>query len=442
MNTTPSGKLGAQIVIETHGCKLNMADSQRLANQFLREGFNISLSGGSVDVFILNSCTVTATADSKARHALRSARRRYPNALIVACGCYPERAPDDVANFDFVDVSVGNRDKEKLVRIVSEKLAERAWKSVHSTNVSLISKGMTLGRSRASVKIQEGCNQVCAYCIVPKVRGRERSITPESIVAQIEELTQAGYGEVVLTGTQLGTYGFDLKEWSLTSMLKLVLDKTNVPRIRVSSLQPQEIGAELLDLWITRGEGRLCPHFHIPLQSGSDEILRRMRRRYTAADFLRTVERVRRAVPDCSISTDVIVGFNGETSADYDATRSVVEQVGFARVHIFPYSVRPGTSGAYMDKAIDSSVKKMRADDLRNLARFHARKYAESFLGNIRSVLWEGTWGYSGLTDNYLKVRLVNPDKYYSSDDFNTDGSIGNVRLLYLGDEVIFCELV
>ena len=275
------------VEIETHGCKLNTADSQQLAAEFLRAGFSIRGRDDAVtpDVFILNSCTVTHVADKKARQSISAAKRRYPNALTVMTGCYPERAADETASLHSVDMVLGNARKPELVESVAQRL--RVDLTPRAVGRDVIPPAALLGRTRASVKIQEGCDQVCAYCIVPKVRGRERSVSVDEIVDQVRRLEAAGCREVVFTGTQLGHYGFDLGDGvDLAFLLRSVLARTEMPRMRVSSLQPPEIDDRLLELWVAEGEGRLCPHFHVPLQSGSDGILRRMRRTYTSDEFL------------------------------------------------------------------------------------------------------------------------------------------------------------
>jgi len=264
------------------------------------------------------------------------------------------------------------------------------------------------GRSRAMVKIQEGCDQVCAYCIVPKVRGRERSIPPEEIIAEINGRADSGCREAVLTGTQLGTYGFDLPEIDLPGLLRRVLAETSIDRLRVSSLQAQEITPELLDLW---DDPRLCRHFHIPLQSGSDTILRAMRRRYDTARFADTIELVRERFPDAGITTDVIVGFPGEGVREFAESYSFALSMNFSDMHVFPYSIRPGTSAAYLDKQVAVDQKKERTGEMLELAATAAREFRSGVLGQTRAVLWgpakgKGSVGvWSGLTDNYLKVR-------------------------------------
>lgn len=394
-----------KVLIETHGCKLNSADSQKLAQEFVAAGYSVIPAGNTPDVYVLNTCTVTHVADRKARQATASARRRFPSALTVVTGCYAERAEDAVAALACVDMAVTNRAKATIVARVTEHL--RARLTPCADGAAIAAAPILLGRTRASVKIQEGCDQVCAYCIVPKVRGRERSIPEGQIVAEVRSLATAGIPEVVLTGTQLGSYGCDLEGTDLARMVARTLRETPVSRLRVSSLQPMEVTDALLDVWTGAGRGRLCPHFHLPLQSGSDPILKRMRRRYSPEAFIRTVERVRAAIPDCSVTTDVISGFPGETDADHAATVAIMEVARFADAHIFPYSARPGTSAAHFTDCVPIEVRVARASELRKVARRHSVQHREKFLGTVRQVLWELRRDSEGLTDNYLRVRLA-----------------------------------
>ena len=396
--TKPSRK----VVIHTHGCKLNQADSQMLARQFQQAGFTMVRSAAQADVVVLNSCTVTANSDSKARQYLRRARRSNPGALVVATGCYAQRAKDDLSAMKAVSLVLDNRDKETLVSAVAAELNIEVGLPIQNRPVA------ALGRSRAMVKIQEGCDQVCAYCIVPKVRGRERSIQPEEIIAEINSQVEYGCREAVLTGTQLGTYGFDLSGIDLPGLLRRVLAETSIDRLRVSSLQAQEITPELLDLW---DDPRLCPHFHIPLQSGSDTILKAMRRRYDTARFAETVELVREKIPGAGITTDIIVGFPGERVREFAESYSFAASIGFSDMHVFPYSIRPGTSAAYLDGQVDVTNKRERTGEMLELAATAKVEFRRGALGQTRPVLWEpgkgsdsaGIW--SGLTDNYLRVR-------------------------------------
>ena len=422
-----------KVQIETHGCKLNMADSQRLASEFFASGFALIESGEAPDVFVLNSCTVTSTADRKARQALSAARRRFPEALIVATGCYPERDESTVGALSGVDLVLNNRHKPDVVRQVALRLGvpftPREGEELPALRETL------LGRTRASVKIQEGCDQVCAYCIVPRVRGRERSIPAETIVTNVNQLAELGCSEVVLTGTQLGTYGFDLEQIDLAGLLRRIMRETSMPRVRVSSLQPLEISTDLLSVWAESG-GRLCPHFHIPLQSGSDPVLARMRRRYNSEQFLAAVARVRSAAPECSVTTDVIAGFPGETDADHEATVALVRESQFTNAHVFPFSKRPATSAAHFEDQIDAATRAHRAAEIRQITARQATQFRLASIGQLRLVLWEGSRGATGLTDNYLRVRLEDADSAASWAG-DGDGLIEQVKLTSLARDGI-----
>jgi len=400
-----AGPQRTSVRIETHGCKLNAADSQALARRFLEAGYVLVHDDGRPDVYVLNTCTVTHVADRKARHALAAARRRYPGALIVAAGCLAERVQQEVEGLPAVDLVVPNRTRDSLVALVGERLggtpAPRPFAGRGCVQEYL------LGRTRAHLKIQEGCDLVCTYCIVPRVRGRQCSVAEKALVEEVARLAGDGCREVVLTGTRPGSYGFDVANGGLAALLRRLLSETDVQRVRVSSLQPLEITDELLGLWTGAGTGRLCPHFHLPLQSGSDAVLSRMRRRYTQAQFVDAVGRVRQAVPGASITTDLIAGFPGETGEDHRATLAVMGCVRFAGAHVFPYSRRPGTAAAHLAGHLRPETKAGRAAELRGLAARHAEAHRRRFVGAVRQVLWEGRTGETGLTDNYLRVRRM-----------------------------------
>ena len=402
-----TGSSKRTVSIQTHGCKLNQADSEALARSFVQAGYHMVGPTERADVYVLNTCTVTHTADSKARQSLRSAHRLNPSGLVVATGCYAQRAPEQVAGVDGVGLVVGNSQKHRLVEMVLAARGDDLVPCAVGEDSSDLPVAHRIGRTRAMVAIQEGCNQVCAYCIVPKVRGRERSISPELLLSQVRQRVREGYKEVVLTGTQLGSYGFDLTGIGLSDLIELLLRNTEVERLRVSSLQPQEVSCELLELW---NDSRLCPHFHMPLQSGSDYVLRRMRRRYTAAQYAEAVDRVRAKVPGASITADVIVGFPGEEPKHFQESLRFAETMKFASMHVFPYSVRPGTSAAYMGPRVDEKVKKERMGEMLALALDKASEFRRESIGTIRRVLWEraddldGRPVHRGLTDNYLKV--------------------------------------
>ena len=403
------------VAIETHGCKLNQADSTALATDFARSGFRLVSTGERADVYVVNTCTVTHVADRKARRSLRTARRLNPNATIVATGCYAERDPAALEALSEIDIVVGNREKLDLARKVVDARRAANVPCAEGTDDGVLPPGSL--RTRVMVKIQEGCDQVCAYCIVPKVRGRERSVPPGDIVGRISQHVAGGYREAVLTGTQLGSYGFDLEGIDLAGLIRRILSETGIERLRVSSLQPQEIDAGLLDLW---SDPRLCPHFHLPLQSGSDAVLRRMRRRYTAGRYLEAVEEIRAAVPGAAITADVIVGFPGETDADFDQTYALCERAGFSAMHVFPYSVRPGTSAAHFDGKIGPVEKAAKMERLLELAGRQYADFRQGMLGSTHPVLWEekvdwsGEQTWQGLTDNYVRVEAEAPDNLFN----------------------------
>jgi len=378
------------VAVESLGCKLNQAEAQQLERQLAAAGYRLVAPGAGADIYILNTCTVTHIADRKSRHLLRLARRRNPAVRLVATGCYAERAPGELARLEGVELVLGNDLKENLLERL-DGLRNSGTAAEHYTGA----------RTRSFIKVQEGCRNYCAFCIVPLVRGRETSVPVADVLARVGERTAEGCREVVLTGTEIGRYGsggVDLK-----GLVEQVLAETTVRRLRISSLQPPEISVGLVELW---RDPRLCPHFHISLQSGSDAVLRRMKRRYTTGDYLKAVELVRQTGTDVAITTDIIVGFPGETEAEFRETLELCRGVGFARVHVFPYSSRPGTAAASLPGQVPEPVKKARSREALSLAKECARGFQERFLGTALEVLWEkqagGVW--SGLTGNYIKV--------------------------------------
>ena len=406
------------VAIRTQGCKLNQADSDMLARRFAAAGYRLVQSPAKADVFVLNTCTVTSTADSKARQALRAAARANPHALIVATGCYAQRSRDELSQVEGVSLVVGNTEKAELPAMVTALLEQRNTGANSHPRVSSaldysVQPAANIRRNRSMVKIQEGCDQVCAYCIVPRVRGRERSISPESLVEQINQRVAEGCLEVVLTGTQLGTYGFDIPGATLTRLLERILAETAVPRLRVSSLQPQEITLRLLELW---QDPRLCRHFHIPLQSGSDRILETMRRRYTTGLFAEKVDLVRNTVAGSGITADLIAGFPGETEAEFQESLAFAKSMAFSDMHIFPYSPRPGTSAVYLSGPVSQPVKKARTAQLLAMAKEGFEAFRSHQLGQTHPVLWEsstrqdGGLKWRGLTGNYIRVYTHSRD--------------------------------
>jgi len=389
------------IALQTLGCKLNQAETESLARRFLQAGYQVVDADQAADIYLLNTCTVTHIADRKCRNLLRLAHRRNPDALIAAIGCYAERAAADLGDIEGVGLVVGNRDKERVVEIIQAKAnGHRGC----GTDDILRSSPF---RTRAPVKIQEGCNRPCSFCVVPRVRGREMSRPPEEIIAEVKARVAEGYKEVVLTGTRIGSYGGGD---GLRGLVERILQESDVPRLRLSSLEPCDLTPDLLHLWEDR---RLCPHIHLPLQSGCEAVLQRMGRAYSVSDYEQAAKLAREAIPNLSLTTDVMVGFPGESEQEFRESYSFCERMAFAGMHVFPYSARPGTRAARMPGRVDDGLKKRRCQLMLELSRRSSQRFRERFLGQDLDVLWEGNKDgiWFGLTGNYMRVLLASPER-------------------------------
>lgn len=389
------------VSILTLGCKLNQSDSEAIARRLAGEGVRVTdRPARGADAFVINTCSVTHVADRKARHMVRLARRLSPDAQVVLTGCYAETATADIGEITGADLVLTNAEKPLIAERLLEHLSARGDPAGGCPTP--VRDGL---RTRAFIKIQEGCNELCAFCIVPYTRGREVSVPIDLVVQDVQAREADGVVEVVLTGTQLGNYGRDLgwTEQGPRRLLDALLERTSVPRIRLSSLQAQDIHRGLLDLWRDK---RLCPHFHLPLQSGSDRVLAAMRRRYTVRKFLDAVSAIRTAVPAVAITTDVIAGFPGETEADFEATLDVCREAEFAAMHCFPYSRRPQTGAAKMAGHLPPEVRRERLVRLLDVARHSSERFRRAHDGTTAEVLWEheshGLW--QGLTGNYIRA--------------------------------------
>lgn len=418
------------VAVLTLGCKLNQAESEAIARELARAGCRVVDRPVQADAYVINSCSVTHVADRKTRHLVRLARRLSPAATVVLTGCYPETAGVEAARAVGADLVVPGRDKHAVAaRLLALRPPARSAPRPEGT-----------WRTRAFIKAQEGCNDVCAFCIVPRTRGRERSLSPAEVVAAVREREADGVQEVVITGTQLGAYGRDRDDLGggPAVLIRALLEETCVPRIRFSSLQPQDITPELVALW---EDPRLCRHFHLALQSGCDSVLRRMRRRYTTAQYRQALALIRDMVPDVAVTTDVIVGFPGETEDEAAASLAFCREAGFALMHVFPYSRRPGTLAHRMDGHVPEPVKRARMEAMLDVARTSAAAFRRRFLGRTLPVLWEGpvrtasgaepVW--EGLTDNYLRV--------YTRSSADLRNRILAVRLVAEAEDGLWGEL-
>ena len=387
-----------KVALDTLGCKLNQAETELLARQLAAAGYQLVSPADEADVYILNTCTVTHIADSKSRHRLRLAHRRNPDALVVATGCYAQRAPRELAQIEGVSLVLGNNEKAYLPLLLKECGCMGSPVSVQ--------QGLTINhhpgfRTRALVKVQDGCNSFCSYCIVPLVRGREKSLPVDQVVDEVRHRVAQGYKEVVLTGVKIGSYNYD--GVNLKGLLEHLLNETGVERLRLSSLEPWEISPELIELW---REQRLCPHFHLSLQSGSNGVLSRMKRHYSISDYEQSLSLIRNLVPEAAITTDIMVGFPGETDEEFEESYDFCRRVEFARIHVFSYSPRQGTQAARLPHQVSDRVKKERSQKMLALAKESAQNFSRRFLGRTMAVLFEqqsnGVW--SGHTANYIKV--------------------------------------
>ena len=401
------------VKIDTHGCKLNQADSIQLYKKFIQNGFNVNSNLDNPDIYILNSCTVTHVADKKARKSLRKIKKDNPSTLTVLTGCYAERDKENIIKSKIADLVYGNFQKDNLIKDISNHLGYQLPPLDNP-----IKTGNLLERTRASVKIQEGCNQICAYCIVPKVRGREKSIDKKLITNEINDLHERGYKEIILTGTQLGTYGFDLINENLETLIKFIMTETSIERLRISSIQAHEISEDLLEIYRQYSQ-RICNHFHLALQSGSNNILKLMRRKYNNNDYLKAVNLIKSNLINPSISTDVIVGFPSETEKDFNDTLKIIKSSRFSKIHLFPYSDRPGTSSYYFKDKIKPEIKKERMNIALKLANNEESEYRLNVLNQKRNILWEKPLNesptkFEGYSEDYLRVHIESKDNLYN----------------------------
>ena len=434
----------AKIAFYTLGCKVNQADTASMENLFLRSGHQLVSFDGEADVYIINTCVVTNTGQRKSRQAIHRAIRKNPNALIVVTGCYPQTAAEEVKAIAGVDMIIGNQDRAQIVQLVEERLAHRqtdTLDAVHKLTASTAFEEMAAGditdKTRAFLKIQEGCNQFCTYCIIPYARGPLRSRSLESIRTETQRLISAGFKEIVLIGIHLGCYGKENPDGpTLYDAVKTVLDVPGVQRLRLGSLESVEVEPRLLTLM--QEDARFCRHLHLPLQSGCDKTLQAMHRPYTTAKFKTLLADIKTRVPDIAITTDVIVGFPGETEADFETTCKFAESCGFSKMHIFPFSARKGTPAEKFAGAVTEAVKKERADILGKIDETMHKTFLQAMVGQTAEVLFEQPAGedyFEGLTGNYQRV-------FVKSGGRNMGGEILPVKITAFDGEKLLGEII
>lgn len=434
----------AKIAFYTLGCKVNQADTASMENLFLSSGHQLVSFDGEADVYIINTCVVTNTGQRKSRQTIHRAIRKNPNALIVVTGCYPQTAAEEVKAIAGVDMIIGNQDRAQIVQLVEERLAHRqtdTLDAVHKLTASTAFEEMAAGditdKTRAFLKIQEGCNQFCTYCIIPYARGPLRSRSLESIRTETQRLISAGFKEIVLIGIHLGCYGKENPDGpTLYDAVKTVLDVPGVQRLRLGSLESVEVEPRLLTLM--QEDARFCRHLHLPLQSGCDKTLQAMHRPYTTAKFKTLLVDIKTKVPDIAITTDVIVGFPGETEADFETTCKFAESCGFSKMHIFPFSARKGTPAEKFAGAVTEAVKKERADILGRIDETMHKTFLQAMVGQTAEVLFEQPAGedyFEGLTGNYQRV-------FVKSGGRNLGGEILPVKIIAFDGEKLLGEII
>ncbi|WP_050615821.1 tRNA (N(6)-L-threonylcarbamoyladenosine(37)-C(2))-methylthiotransferase MtaB [Bacillus testis] len=405
----------ATVAFHTLGCKVNHYETEAIWQLFKAENYERVDFEETSDVYVINTCTVTNTGDKKSRQVIRRAIRKNPDAVICVTGCYAQTSPAEILAIPGVDVVVGTQDRNKMIGYIEQFKKERQpINGVGNIMKSRVYEELDVpaftDRTRASLKIQEGCNNFCTFCIIPWARGLMRSRDPQEVVHQAQQLVDAGYKEIVLTGIHTGGYGEDLKDYNLAMLLQDLENKVDgLKRIRISSIEASQISDEVIE--VLRRSKKVVRHLHIPIQSGSDTVLKRMRRKYRMDFFGERIQALKEALPGLAITSDVIVGFPGETEEEFMETYNFIKDHKFSELHVFPYSKRTGTPAARMTDQVDEEVKNERVHRLIELSDQLAKEYASQFEDEVLEIIPEERFtedgkenSYVGYTDNYLKV--------------------------------------
>ncbi|MDB0438172.1 tRNA (N(6)-L-threonylcarbamoyladenosine(37)-C(2))-methylthiotransferase MtaB [Clostridioides difficile] len=425
-----------KVAFYTLGCKVNQYETEAMLELFEKDGYEQVNSEEYADVYVINTCTVTHMSDRKSRQYIRRVKKKNPDAIIAVVGCYSQVSPEEILDIEEVNLVMGTNDRRKIVEEIRKIDASKKVSTVDDIMkvkaFEEIEISQTNGKTRAFMKIQDGCDRFCTYCIIPYARGRVRSRDIDSIVDEVKKLAKNGYKEVVLTGIHVASYGKDLKDKDikLLDVIKQINEIEAIERIRLSSVEPilftDEFVNEVLKM------EKVCPHYHLSLQSGCDETLKRMNRRYTTSEYKTIVDRLRDKMPNVAITTDVIVGFPGETNEEFKQTYEFLKDIELSQMHIFKYSPRKGTPAATMENQIDPQMKHFRSEKLLNLSKENFSKFATKFIGSELDVLFEQNIEgnkFEGLTSNYIRV-VVESDK-------NIQGQILKVKINDVKNEYV-----
>ena len=403
----------SSVAFHTLGCKVNHYETEAIWQLFKAQGYERVEYENIADVYVINTCTVTNTGDKKSRQVIRRAVRKNPDAVIAVTGCYAQTSPAEIMAIPGVDIVVGTQDRVKMLDYIEQFKNERQpINAVGNIMKSRVYEELDVpaftDRHRASLKIQEGCNNFCTFCIIPWARGLMRSRDPKEVLHQAQQLVDAGYKEIVLTGIHTGGYGEDMKDYNLAMLLRELEEKVvGLKRIRISSIEASQITDEVIE--VLANSKIVVPHLHIPIQSGSDTVLKRMRRKYTMEFFADRLVKLKKALPGLAVTSDVIVGFPGETEEEFMETYNFIKEHKFSELHVFPYSKRTGTPAARMDGQIDEEVKNERVHQLIELSDQLAKEYASQYEGEVLEVIPEERLEnglYEGYTGNYLRVQF------------------------------------
>ncbi|MDR0879264.1 MAG: tRNA (N(6)-L-threonylcarbamoyladenosine(37)-C(2))-methylthiotransferase MtaB [Clostridioides sp.] len=430
-----------KVAFYTLGCKVNQYETEAMIEIFEKDGYEHVDSHEFADVYVINTCTVTHMSDRKSRQYIRRMKKVNPDARIVVVGCYSQVSPEEILDIEDVNLVMGTSDRKNIV----EALKNIDLNSKHSTvdDIMKIKEfedmevKQTDDKTRAFMKIQDGCDRYCTYCIIPYARGRVRSRDIESIVSEADTLSKAGYKEVVLTGIHVASYGKDIRDDKLTllDVIRRVSEVDGIERIRLSSVEPILFTDEFVEE--IKSNKKLCPHYHLSLQSGCDDTLKRMNRRYTTTEYKEIVERLRSTIPDVAITTDVIVGFPGETEEEFESTYNFLKDIELTQMHVFKYSVRKGTPAAAMEDQIDPQIKHDRSEKLISLSKENFDAFRRRYIGRELDVLFEKNIEsnkYEGLTSNYIRVL--------AESDEDIEGQIKKVKIIAVNHDNLEGNLV
>ncbi len=393
------------------GCKVNQYESEAIAELFAQKGYEIVSVEDWADIYIINTCTVTNFGDKKSRQLIRKVKRQNPDAVVAVVGCYAQTAPEEMERVEGVNLILGTKDKGKIAELVEQYRKEEGIRNyvtdIRNEHVfEPLSIQKLAGRTRAYLKIQDGCNRYCSYCIIPYARGPIRSRDPEDVVAEVKRLAENGFQEVVLTGIHVASYGKDLGNMDLLGMIRRVHAVEGIQRIRLSSIEPNIVTEDFIEG--IRTLPKLCDHYHLSLQSGCDETLRQMNRHYDTADYRKAAQMLREALPDVALTTDIIVGFPGETEEHFQQSAAFAKEIGFSKIHVFPYSPKRGTPAAKRKDQNSNEVKADRSHRLIQVSDALGNAFLEQRMGQVYEVLFEREVEegiYEGHTTNYIKVR-------------------------------------